>query len=153
MRLDTVTYPDPRVAQFVSDHFIPVRVNIREQPELGKAYHIHAAPTTVILDRESEYYRLSGFLPPQDFLAYLIIGRAVADCDRGKYAEAIDALNQLVSQGDGHPVDVLAEAWYWLGRARFKQSGDREAALPSWKVLVERYPQTSWAKRVAYLFE
>lgn len=153
MRLDTVTYPDPRVSQFVSEHFIPVKVNIKDHPELGKAYHIHAAPTMVILDDKDEYYRFSGFLPPQDFLAYLTIGLAVADCDRGKYAEAIGALERLVDQDDGIPIDALAEARYWLGRARFKQTGDRQAALPDWKVLVERYPQTSWAKRVAYLFE
>jgi tetratricopeptide (TPR) repeat protein len=99
-----------------------------------------------------EHHRFVGFLPPKEFLASLELGLARADFNRGKFDEAGKKLEALVDSEEA-PIDVVAEACYWLGVARFKAIGNREAAAPSWKKLVAKYPDTSWAKRVAYMFE
>jgi hypothetical protein len=31
--MDTVTYPDHRVEQFIEEHFIPARVHVKQHPQ------------------------------------------------------------------------------------------------------------------------
>src|SRR5438067_1914897 len=73
--MDTVTYPDPRVTEFMEHHFLPVRVQVKENPALVSNYLVSWTPHVVVADEEERvHYRIEGYLPPEDFLAHLSLG-------------------------------------------------------------------------------
>ena len=43
--------------------------------------------------------------------------------------------------------DAGAEALYWLGVAKYKQSHDSAQLRPSWQRLAQEYPNSEWTKR------
>ena len=68
-------YPDPQVAEYVTNHFIPVRVHVQrnsdEFKKLSAKYNTGAA-TAVIVDRDGkERFRIEGAMPPDQFLEQL----------------------------------------------------------------------------------
>src|SRR4051812_38037106 len=87
--MDTVTYPDPRVAAFIADHFIPARLRVKESPQLVQEYLVGWTPNVVIADDQGKiYYRVEGYLPPEDFLAYLSLGIGKYWLNRKQFAQA-----------------------------------------------------------------
>jgi thioredoxin-related protein len=70
-------YTDPRVVEFVSRNFIPVRVHVKENADafkkLGERFSAQWTPTTLIVDSTgTERHRIEGFLPADDFLSQLM---------------------------------------------------------------------------------
>src|SRR5262245_42893352 len=71
----TVTYPDPRVAQFIAGHFVPAKVRVKESPRLVEEYLVGWTPNVVVADDQGKvHYRVEGYLPPEEFLAHLSLG-------------------------------------------------------------------------------
>lgn len=67
-------YSDPKVASFVSEHFHPVRIHVRDDAEawktVGLELGVQWTPTILIVGRGGkEQHRIEGFLPSADFLA------------------------------------------------------------------------------------
>lgn len=71
-KVEQKVFRDVEVGRVLSLHFIPVKVNVREHPDLRKKYGIQAWPTDVILDsRGRELYRGIPRPDPRHFLATL----------------------------------------------------------------------------------
>ena len=144
--MDTVTYPDARVAQFLVHHFLPVKVSVKENARLVEDYLVSWAPNIVILDEKGlVHYRLEGYLPPEDFVAYLSLGIGKYWLNRKQFAKAGERFQEVSERHAG--TDVGAEALYWLGVARYKQARDPGQLRPSWQKLAQDYPLSEWAKR------
>ena len=130
--------------------FVPVRVHVREQKEefqrLGERYNAQWTPTILILDAEGqERHRVEGFLPADDFSAQLLLGAAKAAFARGAFSDAERVYRDIVQQ---HPQsDVAAEALYWAGVSRYKESGDASALADTARAFADRYTETPWAKK------
>lgn len=64
------TYNNPDVKQFVEDNFIPVLVNVDEQPDLAKKFHINYYPTHYVKnpDNEKPFGPRLGWDPPHLFI-------------------------------------------------------------------------------------
>jgi hypothetical protein len=145
-------YPDPRVATFVADTFVPVRVHLREQADdfkrLGARYGAQWTPTILILDASGEErHRIEGFLPTEDFLAQIAIGLARAAFARGDFAEAERRFREVVEKYPN--TDAAPEALYWAGVARYKGTGDAAALGETAGQFRQRYQDTSWAKKAS----
>lgn len=131
---------------------MPVRVHAKEQPEafraLGDRYDAHWTPTTLVLDEDGEErHRIEGFLPADDFLGQLALGVAKAAFSRGRFAEAEEGFREVVTR---HPdADAAAEAQYWAGVARYKDTGDAKALADTAQSFRDRYAGTSWAKKAS----
>lgn len=146
MAMDTVTYPDSRVSAFVRQHFIPVKIPVREQPEVAASYDVVWTPNVVVADEAGKaHFRIEGYLPPTDFLAQLALGLGRYDLDRQQFAGAIHHFEEVARRHPGS--DAAAQALYWLGVARYKDSKDPAQLRPSWEELVRAYPDSEWAKR------
>src|SRR5207237_2709981 len=73
--MDTATYPDERVAQFIADHFVPARVKVKQHPTVAEEYLVSWTPNVVIVDDAGKVHdRVEGYLPPEQFLARLALG-------------------------------------------------------------------------------
>jgi hypothetical protein len=140
-------YPNDRVAGFIGENFIPVKIHIKEQPDTFKRFRAQWPPTLVILDRDGvERHRFEGFLPASDFLAQLALGLAHAAFGREQWREAEERYRAVVR--DFPATDAAPEALYWAGVSRYK-AGDQTALADTAKRFQAAYPATSWAKKAS----
>jgi hypothetical protein len=145
-------YPDPQVARFISDHFVPVRVHVRDHAEefkrLGARYNAHWTPTILVVDSAGEErHRVEGYLPADDLVAQLSLGLAHAAFASGRFAEAERQFRTVV---DAYPeTNAAAEALYWTGVSRYKATDDAAALSETARQFAERYRNTEWAKKAS----
>lgn len=145
-------YADHGVADFITQHFTPVRVHARDHAEafkaLGRRFSAQWTPTVLIVDSDGQArHRVEGFLPKDDFLAQLELGLAHSEFARGQFAEAERHFRQVIA---GHPDgDAAPEAVYWAGVSRYKATGDAAALTDTARAFSERYTTSSWAKKAS----
>lgn len=143
-------YPDERVGRFITEHFVPARVHVKEQPEdfvrLGDRFNAHWTPTTLLLEPDgTERHRIEGFLPTEDFLGQLALGLAKAAFARQEWDRAEGLFHDVV---EGHPNATAApEAQYWAGVSRYKRTNDNKALRETALEFTRRYADSEWAKR------
>src|SRR5512136_2669929 len=120
--MGAVTYPDPKVVQFIQDHMIPLQVLFNAQP-IATEFNIKWTPTVITLDAEGkEHHRTVGFLPPEEFIPSLMLGIAKSHFDQEKYEEALSMLDKLLKE---YPrSDSAPEAAYFQGVGKYKSTDD-----------------------------
>ncbi len=145
-------WPDERVTRFVADNFIPARVHVKDDADAfkryGEKYAAQWTPTILELDPDGvERHRLEGFLPADDFLGQLMLGRAQIDFKQEKWAEAEKRFREIVEKLP--KTDAAAEALYWAGVAPYKATGDAKSLKETARAFTAQYKDTSWAKRAS----
>lgn len=145
-------YVDPEVKEFITQHFLPVRVHVRDQAQafqrLGERFGAQWTPTILIVAPDgTERHRIEGFLPKDDFLAQLTIGLAKSEFARNRFAGAKRWYDQVIER---YPAtEAGPEAQYWAGVAEYKESGDAAALAATAKRFTQRYSDTTWAKKAS----
>lgn len=145
-------WPDPRVVSFVTENFIPARVHVKDDSALfqkyGEKYNAQWTPTILMLDPGGEErYRIEGFLPADEFLAQLMLGRAQIAFAQQKWDEAERRFREVV---DKFPdTEAAPEALYWAGVAPYKGSHDAASLKRTADAFKDRYQDTSWAKKAS----
>ena len=138
------------MAHFVDEHFLPARVNVREQPDdfkrLGERFGAEWTPTILLLDPTgTERHRIEGFLPADDFMAQLGLGLGRVELSAGDFTEAERQLREVVAR---HPdSDAAPEALYWAGVAKYKATNDAAALQETGEAFRQRYQDSAWAKK------
>jgi TolA-binding protein len=145
--MDTVTYPEGKVAEFLNREFVPARISVKEADEAIALFKPTWTPTLLCLDPEGGvHYRTVGFVPPDEFVPEFRVARSLAAFDQGQYAAAKEQFATVLRET---PHSVHApQAQYWHAVAEYKQSGSRDALIAGWKTLKERYPESYWAKKL-----
>ena len=143
-------WPDERVVRFVVENFIPARVHVKDDAALfqkyGEKYAAQWTPTVLELDTEGvERHRIEGFLPADDFLAQLMLGRAKIDFQEKKWDEAIKLFRRVYEELPDS--DAAAEALYWTGVSRYKSTNAATALKETARAFSTRYTESSWAKK------
>jgi thioredoxin family protein len=141
-------YPDERVAAFIGQNFLPVKIHIKENPKGFERFGAQWTPTVIIADPDgTERYRFEGYLPPEDFLAQLELGLGKSAFARGDFTEAErwyrDIEKRLTSS------DAAPEALYWAGVSKYKASGDASALKDTATAFQSRYRDSTWAKKAS----
>jgi hypothetical protein len=145
-------WPDERVARFVNENFLPARVHVKDPGNAFKRYSQQFkapwTPTILFLDPDGvEQHRIEGFLPPDDFLAQLMLGRAKLAFNRQQWGEAERLYQEVVSTLPNS--DAAPEALYWLGATRYKKTGNPAALAETGQQFKQRYKDTTWAKKAS----
>jgi tetratricopeptide (TPR) repeat protein len=145
-------WPDERVAKFVAENFIPARVHVKDDAadfqKYGALYAAQWTPTVLELDSNGiERHRLEGFLPADDFLAQLILGRARIAFQEQKWDEAAKLFRRVYEELPD--TDTAPEALYWTGVTRYKETGDASALKETARAFTTRYKDTTWAKKAS----
>ena len=151
--MDTVTYPQDKVALFMNDHFVPVKIHTSDHPELVQKHHVPWTPTFLVLDGDgTEHYREIGYLPPDDFLAHMNLALGHAALEERDYPAAEGHFQTVIERYDGS--ELVPEALYFLGVCKSRIKGgtavDRKAV---WKRLMDGHPKSDWAKKASFAFE
>ncbi|MFN0060714.1 MAG: hypothetical protein ACKVX7_19845 [Planctomycetota bacterium] len=153
--MDTVTYPDPQVARFLSERFVCFKLNVFEKhPDFKEAAGNNKFPWNpafVFSDaRRREFRKFIGWLPAQSFLAELRLVVGLSDVHQGRFAEA-EATFAGIGADHGKS-EVAPEALYWHGISAFlARKRDMSALRASWVELLRRYPGTRFATHASVI--
>ncbi len=142
--MGAVTYPDARVAEFVTSQMVPLQVPV-DSPLAGD-FKVRWTPTIVVLDYYGkEHHRTVGYFPPEEFVPNLILGMGKVDFDTDQFNDAILHFDQLLAK---YPKsDAAPEAIYLRGVARYKSSHNAAPLKEAYEKLKADYPASEWAKR------
>lgn len=143
--MGAVTYPNPEVASFIEERFVPVKLHVVEHEAALEPYAVPWTPGLFVLDAGGrQHRRLIGFHEPDDFIAELALGWTVAAIEEGDYAEA-DGRVKVALERTRHDRERCAEAHYWQAVVTYKLTND--GLLAGWGKLVAKFPDTQWAKK------
>lgn len=143
-QMEEVTFKHQDVANFIIDKLVAVQLPVDDPAVAG--FGVHWTPTLMVLD----YYgkvreRNEGFLPPDEMVAWMLLGQARIGFDSDQYNEAVIHLNTLLN---GYPESPFApEAVFLRGVARFKASHDPQNLKAAYLALQKEYPGSLWHKK------
>jgi Thioredoxin-like domain len=145
--MGTVTYPSEDVAGYVSQNFVPWRIPFDSASKLLRRYNVVWTPTVIFADRKAtEHFRVTGYLPPEVFMAYLAFGRARVAFGSHNYPEAAELFDAVARD---FPASSLApEAIYFRAVSRRKATDDEAHLDQAAAQLAERYPESDWSLRI-----
>lgn len=143
--MDTVTYPNDKVIEFIQKNLIPLRVAFDAQP-WSPEFNVKWTPALIILDAEGkEHQRTVGFLPPEELIPSLLLGVAKSYFDREKFSEALSALDKILTE---YPKsDSAPEAIYLRGVCGYKSTHNPKPLKEAYEQLQTKYPSSGWTKR------
>jgi Tetratricopeptide repeat len=141
-------YPEPRVDRLVRENFIPVRTQVRENPQAMERFNVQWTPTIVLLGPDGkEHHRIEGFLDTEDFLSQLTLGLAKISFARQEWDRAAERYGEVL---DRFPAtDAAPEAQYWRGVTRYKATNDAAALGETARAFQERYADSTWARKAS----
>lgn len=149
--MGAVTYPNPDVRQYVVDHFVPVRFNVVEEPEVIDRFNAPWTPTIIVEDAQGREHRRSvGYLDPKRFLGEVALARLKVPIDRRDFVAAQELLPGVKHLTRGDPARE-PEALYWQGMVAYKASTDIKKLAEGWSALLDNFPESEWAKRAEYV--
>jgi hypothetical protein len=143
--MDAVTYPNDKVKAFIEKNLIIVKLLAGAQPLTGQ-FKVTWTPTFIILDQDGqEHYRAVGYESPKEFIAFLLMGMAKINFDKGNYPRAIALLKQITAE---YPHSTVApESVYLLGVSRYKTNHKIQDLKQIYETLKAKYPNSEWLKR------
>jgi len=150
--MDTVTYPNNDVQQFLRDYFCPVRLDIHRAVAEVERRNVNRTPMLLVLDDHGmEQHRIVGYQRPKDFRAEAGLGLAKAAIAQKDWENAVAHLREVAS----HFSDTWTapEAQYWLGVARYKGEGKPDGLTAEWSSLLDRWPDSPWARSASFIRE
>lgn len=146
--MDTGPYSDETVQKFIETEFVPVKSQCfwDKRTDLMKQFDISWTPTLLVLDATGkEHHRVVGFVPKEDFLAHLKLGKGKMFFNRFRFAEAMEEFAAVTEQ---HPnAGAAPEAIFFLGVAKYWKSHDPKGLRWGYDTLAARFPQSEWTRR------
>jgi hypothetical protein len=131
------------VERVVGDWFVRVRINGEKQKDRFKAYMVPWTPTIVILDAEGEeHYRFTGFLPPLEFNAAIILNGAKTVLDLGNYDLAIKCCTEVIEKYRG--TYAVPEAIFYLHVVKYLSTHDPKNLRAGFDRLTKEFPLSEW---------
>lgn len=136
------------MASFIEKNFLPVRIQVKEQPATFRRFGVLWTPTLLAMDGEGhERLHWVGYAPADDFLAQLEMGAANAAFGRKQWEEAGRRYRELAER---HPASEAApEAWYWEAATHYMGKKDHLPLETLASRLERRYPNSIWTKKAA----
>ena len=140
--------------QAIEEHFEPVQINTQDgteaTAEVVARFRQVWTPDLRILDADGfELYRWNGYLPPSEYVAQLLAGRAHALLRLGDDAAASEAYQDVLRR---FPTSfVAAEAGYFAAVAAYRGSGDAPDLIDNWQGLQARHPSSEWRIKQSFI--
>jgi TolA-binding protein len=136
------------VAGLIRDHFVPVKIHVKENPAAFQRFGAQWTPTIIIDDPEgTERYRFEGYLPPDEFMAQLELGLAKTAFANNDFAKAEGQYRDIVQR---FPTSAAApEALYWAGVSNYKATNDAAALKATAEAFRMQYSDSQWAKKAS----
>lgn len=154
LALESVTFADQRVIEFIEAHVVPLKLDRQAQARLAERYNAAQTPVVLLTDSNGHVFsRIDGFLPPDEFLARLSVGVGAVECGLAEtppaetHVDAAPAPAPAWASAPGGGSEVAAQALYWQAAARFRRTGDTRRLRADWQAIASRFPNSVWALR------
>ena len=149
-KLVATTYRQPAVQEHLARHFVTLKYDTTRPNEwfrkLNGAFGHFWHPNVVVLDHHLiEARRFIGYLPAEEYLPAVDVGRALVSLYRTRPREALEVLDATLERWPG--AHVAPEALYWAGVAAYRVTRRIEALAQRWEELGRRHPGSSWSLR------
>ncbi len=143
--MDAVTYPNDKLAGYVNEAVVPLRIDSHEQP-YAHDFKVKWTPLLFILDPKGTSHHCGmGFFPFQELLPFIELGQAKFLFHTNELEEAALKLDRLL---EASPWSGSApEAVYLRGVSRFKATEDASHLREVHRILKYDYGNTMWAER------
>ena len=142
--MDAVTYGDERVIKLVSDMIVPLRVAFGTQTLAGH-FNVRETPTVILLDASGiEHHRITGFLPPEEFLPSILLGISKASIYRDRFSAALVLLEKILM--DYPKCASVPEAIYLRGVCKYRSTYNSKSLKEAFEKLLVDYPTINWRK-------
>ena len=143
--MDAVTYPDESVVRFLNEKFVPVRLAY-DHPDFSKKFNVSWTPALFILDAGgSIHHQAVGFLPPEEFIPFGLLGLAKIAFDQGRYDQALCYFNNILEH---HFQSIsVPETIYLRAVCLFKKTNDASVLKRAYEELAARFPENEWTKK------
>ncbi len=143
--MGAVTYPDERVAKFLSLNFVPVQLQSSNTAMMQK-FAVSWTPTLIVLDADGrEHFRGVGFFTPDDMIATFLAAKGRWALGTDQLAEARALFEEVISCYPDK--EAAAEALFFLGVAKYKMSHDPKPLREAYEELNAKFPQSTWTKQ------
>lgn len=141
------TFSDPDVIRAVNERFVPLQLHLFQDRAIVRAWGLFWTPTVLFGDRSGKIrYESVNYLPPAEFLDVLDVGDARVAMRWKEFEKAIQLLKDVEERHPDGP--MTAEAIYWRGMAEyFNEKSSPAASKRVWGELVEKFPDSIWARR------
>ena len=140
------SYGDAGLASFINDQFVPLHVHIKENPKNFRRFEAVWTPTVLIMDPEGkERFRLEGYLPKDEFGAFLELGLARVAFMRKDWATAEAYYSKILDEDPSSK--FVPEAVYYKGVSRYSASHESAELANTATILSERFPGNQWQLR------
>jgi thioredoxin-related protein len=127
---------------------VAVEAHIKEHPAYFHRFGAVWTPTVLVMDSDGvERLRIEGYLPREEFRAHLEMGLARVAFMGKKWADAERRYAEVVERYPDSK--VAAEAVYWKGVSRYKQTNDHTVLGEVPEQLKEKYADTVWALKAS----
>ena len=146
-KMSDETFTDAEVIRAINERFVPLKLHLFNDRAVVRAWGLFWTPTVLFADRSGKVrYESINYLPPAEFLDVLDIGEARVGMRWKEFDHAIQLLKDVEARHPDGP--LTAEAIYWRGMAEyFNEKSSSEASKRVWGELVEKFPDSIWAKR------
>ena len=126
--------------------FVPLQIDFNKNKALVNRFGVKWTPTLILLDaNDGEHHRFVGFLPPEDFIGQMILGKGKAEFNLEQFEQAIQCFQELLVR---YPkTDAAPEAQYYLGVAKYKASHNPRELKSNLEILQREYPNSEWSKK------
>ena len=144
-QMDTVSYPDKKIIEFINNSLISLRVRYDAQP-MATDFNLKWTPTLIILDKEGkEHHRTVGFIPAEELIPSLLLGIAKVHFDLNEFKDALSRLEKILS--DFPKSGSAPEAIYLKGVCLYKDTKNPKGLKEAYEQLQAKYPEGEWTKR------
>jgi hypothetical protein len=156
-KMSAVTYQQAAVVDFIAQHFIPVKLNVKKpEPEFRELLRMAKplfTPLLLFLDSSgTEVRRFTGYLPPAEFLAELQFVLGCVDLLHTRFADSYAKFRGIIERHSR--TQVAPEALYWAGVAAYRWNNrGLDGLIPEWIELRARYPESTWWTRASCIAE
>lgn len=146
--MNTGPYSNEKVQQYLQEEFIPIKSQCfwDNRTDLMKQFNVSWTPTLLVQDPTGrEHHRVVGFVPTDDFMAHLKLGKGKVHFNRFRFADAIGEFSSVIEQ---HPdAGVVPEAVFFLGVSQYWHSHDPKGLRRAYDTLTAKFPNSEWARR------
>jgi uncharacterized protein YyaL (SSP411 family) len=144
-------FENPETIAALEKHFVPVHYDVLADEEPMARFGSGWTPTLLVRDADgNEFRRSQGYLDPARFQAEMALARLKAVLDGLDY-KAAHALAPAVLEATSGDAEREPEALYWAAVADYKARDDQDRLVAGWSRLLDKFPQSEWAKRASFI--
>jgi hypothetical protein len=143
--MGAVTYPDPAVIDFLNSEVVSLKLTPDTEPQASQ-FWVRWTPTLLVLDPYGNpHHRIIGFLPPEELIPHLLLGKALSLFGHRRFNDALANLERVLSD---HTQSFAApQAVYYRAICRYRTSKDASHLKIGHQILAAEYPASEWVVR------